>query len=48
MKYKIKYSDQAINDRKDLFLFITCDCSAPLTAFRYLQGIKELRNNVRR
>jgi len=40
MKYIIRYSNQAINDRKSLFNFITFDCGSPITAFRYLQGIK--------
>lgn len=40
-RYRIVYSPEANNDIVELTNVITYDYSAPLTAFRYVQGLKE-------
>ena len=43
---RVKYSTQSIEDRNELFDFITYQCDSPITAFRYLQGIKDAINKI--
>jgi len=41
MKYTIRYSDEAIDDFKDISYLITNEFGMPQTAFNYLKGLKE-------
>lgn len=39
-QYQIKYTTQSTEDMEVMFKFISKECSAPLTARRYMEGIK--------
>ena len=40
-QYQIKYTAQSSEDMGTMFKFISKECSAPLTALRYMEGIKK-------
>ena len=40
-RYQIKYTTQSAEDMGEMFKFISKECSAPLTARRYMEGIKK-------
>ena len=41
MKYTVRYSDEAIDDFKDISCLIANEFGMPETAFNYLKGLKE-------
>ena len=45
-KYKIVFSQQAVDDRSDLFNFITLECKSLVTAKKYLKGIQAAIKNL--
>ena len=40
-KYQIQYTTQSAEDMETVFEFIARECFAPLTAKRYMEGIKK-------
>ena len=40
-KYQIRYTTQSDEDMESVFEFIARECFAPLTAKRYMEGIKK-------
>ena len=47
MPYKIEYSKQAEVDIEKLHVFIAAEYKAPLTAFRYVQGLIDTINSLK-
>ncbi len=46
--FKIEYSKQAEEDIENLFNVIAAEYKAPITAFRYINGLIETINSLRR
>jgi plasmid stabilization system protein ParE len=46
--YTIKYSSTALRDIDELFHVIANQYKAPLSAFRYVQGLKDTINQLKR
>ena len=46
--FKIEYSKQAEEDIENLFNVIAAEYKAPITAFRYFNGLIETINSLRR
>ncbi|MDR0872456.1 MAG: type II toxin-antitoxin system RelE/ParE family toxin [Prevotellaceae bacterium] len=46
MNYTIRYSDEVLDDFRDISLLITNEFGMPQTAFKYLRGLKEKINSL--